>query len=102
MARQRGVRGRVRRAAALAPRAVNGRGGGRAALTSLSGEDMRSFKGLLVRFLRDERGTETLEWGLVAGLIVVGSIAAIQAIGPKVSALWNAADSEIPAAPAAP
>ena len=26
------------------------------------------------RFLRDEQGTETLEWGLICGLIVVGAI----------------------------
>ena len=29
--------------------------------------------------LKDERGTETLEWGLVCGLLVIGAIAAIAA-----------------------
>ena len=43
----------------------------------------------VLKFLRDERGTETLEWGLVCGLIVVGAITAIGLIGPKVTAMWN-------------
>jgi len=47
-------------------------------------------------FLRDEQGTETLEWGLVCGLIVVGAIVAITAIGPKVADMWNDVNNEIP------
>jgi Flp pilus assembly pilin Flp len=47
-------------------------------------------------FLRDEQGTETLEWGLVAGLIVVGAIIAITAIGPKVTKMWNDTNTAIP------
>ena len=47
-------------------------------------------------FLRDEQGTETLEWGLVCGLIVVGAIIAITSIGPKVTDMWNDVDAEIP------
>ena len=38
---------------------------------------MKRFGKALVRFVRDERGTETLEWGLVCGLIVVGAIALV-------------------------
>ena len=53
---------------------------------------------LLRRFCGDERGTEVLEWGLVAGLIVVGAIAAILLIGPKVADIWNDANEQIPAA----
>jgi len=47
-------------------------------------------------FLRDENGTETLEWGLVCGLIVVGAIVAIGFIGPKVTAMWNNVNNKIP------
>src|SRR4051794_6872340 len=47
-------------------------------------------------FLKDERGTETLEWGLVCGLIVVGAIIAITAIGPKVSGMWNDVNNSVP------
>ena len=50
----------------------------------------------IVRFLSDEKGTETLEWGLVCGLIVVGAIVAIKSIGPKVTAMWNDTDASIP------
>jgi len=53
-------------------------------------------------FLRDEQGTETLEWGLVCGLIVVGAIVAITAIGPKVTDMWNDVNNEIPDKKAAP
>ena len=50
----------------------------------------------LGRFARDERGTETLEWGLVCGLIVIGGVAAIVLIGPKVTDMWNDVNNEIP------
>jgi Flp pilus assembly pilin Flp len=50
----------------------------------------------LRRFLRDEQGTETLEWGLVCGLIVVGAIVAIGVIGPKVTKMWNDTSAAIP------
>ena len=47
-------------------------------------------------FLADEQGTETLEWGLVCGLLVVGAITAITLIGPKVSDMWSDLNNEIP------
>ena len=47
-------------------------------------------------FLANESGTETLEWGLVCGLIVVGAIAAIALIGPRVAAMWNNVEAAIP------
>jgi Flp pilus assembly pilin Flp len=50
----------------------------------------------VIDFLRDESGTETLEWGLVCGLIVVGAITAIALIGPKVTAMWNDVNNGIP------
>ena len=57
----------------------------------------RSFvRHLILGFLKDDRGTETLEWGLVCGLIVVGAIAAIALIGPKVTDMWNDVNNEIP------
>ena len=59
---------------------------------------MKAFGKALVRFINDERGTETLEWGLVCGLIVVGAIAAITVIGPKVQKMWNDVSKEIPPA----
>lgn len=51
----------------------------------------------LVGFARDDRGTETLEWGLVCGLIVVGTITMVTFIGPTVTDVWNDVNSEVPA-----
>jgi len=59
---------------------------------------MKRISSWVGSFLRDEQGTETLEWGLVCGLIVVGAIVAITAIGPKVTDMWNDVNNEIPAA----
>ncbi len=50
----------------------------------------------LIAFWNDESGTETLEWGLVCGLIVVGALTAIAFIGPKVTDMWNDLNNEIP------
>jgi Flp pilus assembly pilin Flp len=44
---------------------------------------------VLREFLKDERGTESLEWGLVCGLIVISSIVAITAIAPKMKTMWS-------------
>jgi pilus assembly protein Flp/PilA len=53
------------------------------------------MKSILARLVRDEQGTETLEWGLVCGLIVIGAIVAITSIGPKVKAMWTNVDTAI-------
>jgi Flp pilus assembly pilin Flp len=45
--------------------------------------------------IKEERGTETLEWGLVCGLIVLGAIIAMTAIGPKISGMWTNLDTAI-------
>jgi len=37
------------------------------------------------RFLRDERGTETVEWAIIIGVIAVGAIAFTVAIGGHVT-----------------
>jgi len=56
---------------------------------------MKKLSNAIARFVRDERGTETLEWGLVCGLIVVGAIVAIGSIGPKVTKMWENVDAKI-------
>ena len=43
----------------------------------------------LRRFITEEQGTEALEWGLVCGLIVIGSIVAILSIKPKIVTMWG-------------
>ncbi len=35
----------------------------------------------LKKFVSDERGTETVEWGVMAGLIVAGLVTVVGAIG---------------------
>ena len=54
---------------------------------------MRAVK----RVLRDENGTETLEWAIIIGIIAVGAIGFIALIGPwvtqKFSDLWDAMDA---------
>ena len=52
----------------------------------------------IVAFWKDDSGTETLEWGLVCGLIVVGAITMIALIGPKVTDMWNDMNNAVPAA----
>jgi len=54
------------------------------------------MKAILARLVRDEQGTETLEWGLVCGLIVIGAIVAITAIGPKIKTMWTDVNTAIP------
>ena len=50
----------------------------------------------IAAFLSDERGTETLEWGLVCGLIVLGAITVMGLIGPKLTAMWNNVNGSMP------
>ncbi len=41
------------------------------------------------RFVKDERGLETVEYAIIAGLIVVGTIATIATIGLWVKAKFD-------------
>jgi Flp pilus assembly pilin Flp len=47
------------------------------------------MKRLIKQFLADERGGEVLEYALIAGLIVVASMAIIGTVGQKVVAKWT-------------
>jgi Flp pilus assembly pilin Flp len=44
----------------------------------------KSMKNVL-RFLRDDRGTETVEWAIVLGIIAVGAIVTAATIGGYVT-----------------
>jgi Flp pilus assembly pilin Flp len=46
---------------------------------------MKTFK----RFMSNEEGLETVEYGLVAALIVIVAIVAMATIGPKLSAIYT-------------
>jgi Flp pilus assembly pilin Flp len=43
----------------------------------------------LKKLLTDERGGESLEYALIAGLISIAAIAVITSVGTKVLARWN-------------
>ena len=45
--------------------------------------------------LKNEQGGEVLEYALIAGLIVVASIAAISAVGNKVLARWTSLQNSL-------
>ena len=59
---------------------------------------MSSVIKLLGGLISDDRGTETLEWGLVCGVLVIGAITALALIGPKVTDMWNNMNNSIPEA----
>jgi Flp pilus assembly pilin Flp len=44
---------------------------------------------LFVQCLKDEQGTEVLEYALLLGLVIVGAIALMSALGIKVAAKWQ-------------
>jgi Flp pilus assembly pilin Flp len=50
---------------------------------------------LLNKVIRDEQGGEVLEYALIAGLIIVGAIAMVTAVGGKVVARWTTLDSSL-------
>lgn len=47
------------------------------------------------RLLRDDGGSEVLEYALIIGLIVVACIVLIGAFGTKVLARWNSVNTSI-------
>ena len=54
---------------------------------------MNAMKTQLLRFIKDETGGEIIEYALIMGLILIGAIAVIGAVGVKVLARWNDIDS---------
>ena len=56
---------------------------------------MKFAKSILAKLISDDRGGEVLEYALIAGLIVVASIAVIGTVGTKVLARWNTLNSSI-------
>ncbi len=48
------------------------------------------------RFLRDESGLETVEWGIIAGIIVAGTVAVISSIGTWTNGKLTDLDTQLP------
>ena len=57
------------------------------------------MKNLVKSLLSDERGTETVEWGLMVGLIVGGLVLTVAAIGSWVKARFDALEGDLTAPP---
>ena len=53
------------------------------------------MKNLLKKFVADERGLESVEYAIIAGLIVVGTIATIASIGVWVNGKFTDLDNEL-------
>jgi Flp pilus assembly pilin Flp len=56
---------------------------------------MRRMSKIMVRLFSDETGGEVLEYALIAGLIIVGSLAMIAKVGTKVLARWGSLNSSM-------
>lgn len=54
---------------------------------------MKHLRNILQIVIRDDRGGEVIEYALIAGLIVVASIAPISCVGAKLLARWSQIDS---------
>jgi Flp pilus assembly pilin Flp len=50
---------------------------------------------MLKVFLNDERGTETVEWGIMAGLIVAGLVGIVAAIGTWVQRKFTTLQTDL-------
>jgi len=53
------------------------------------------MKSLFVRFVREDAGQDLIEYGLLVGIITVGGIAMVIAIGTKVTNIWTNANTTI-------
>lgn len=56
----------------------------------------------LMAFLKDEDGLETVEYAIILGLIVAGTIGLITSIGGWSNAQFARVQGELPGAPAVP
>jgi len=50
-----------------------------------------------IRLAKNHRAATAIEYGLIAALIAVAAITAMQSLGGKISATFNAVASELPA-----
>ncbi len=60
---------------------------------------MKSLLNLVKKFVADEQGLETIEYAIIGGLIVVGTIATISAIGIWVSGKFNTLNTTLQSHP---
>jgi Flp pilus assembly pilin Flp len=53
-------------------------------------------KTLIHRLIQEDSGQDLIEYGLLVGIITAGAVAAINAIGPKVTTYYSSLESRIP------
>jgi len=53
------------------------------------------MRSVVRKFLKDEQGLETIEYAIIAGLIVVGSVATILSIGTWVQGKFTELDTDL-------
>ncbi len=53
------------------------------------------FRKALNQFLRDESGATAVEYGLIASLVVIASLGAIQSVADENTAMWSMVSSQI-------
>jgi Flp pilus assembly pilin Flp len=56
---------------------------------------MRKLRNTLAACLRDEAGAEVIEYALLLGLVVVGALGLMGAMGVKVVAKWSSIADEL-------
>ena len=56
----------------------------------------------LVEFLRDDSGATAIEYGLIAALVSVAGVAALQGLGTSLSSLFSSVSSTLNSAIATP
>ena len=56
---------------------------------------MKSLIKLCAAVLRDEQGGEMIEYGLIAGLLLIAALVAIMGVGNKVLGRWNTMNSSL-------
>jgi pilus assembly protein Flp/PilA len=49
----------------------------------------------VLRFVRDERGTTSIEYGLIAALVAVGMLIGLRALGTGNSSSWGSTSNAI-------
>ncbi len=57
--------------------------------------NMRKYKYVIARFLRDDSGATAIEYGMLAAILAVGVIAGSQGIGSTVTNMWNGISNDI-------
>lgn len=53
------------------------------------------MKSVFVRFVREDAGQDLIEYALLAGLIAVASVAAMQTLGGEIGTLFGKVEGEL-------